>query len=290
MNNDFVNFLDDIGIENSFENEGINSLRMVKYFPCVYCSGTGKFINFEGDEQGDCYSCKGAGEMKMDADAQRERREKNKARAIKSRETLAANQRANRVANQSHNEGKLHRWCAENDHWNEFCASLMEQNLAGRAWSEKQVAALERMREKTEATRAAKRKTIEDNAESIDLASIKAMFDAAVASGYKRPKYRAEDLVLSRAPDTGRNPGALYVKSDSLDAGQGEYFGKILDGKYYGNQQAVEPLKAIAADPSGAAMRWGQKTGRCSCCGKTLTAPESIALGIGPICANRWGF
>lgn len=28
----------------------------------------------------------------------------------------------------------------------------------------------------------------------------------------------------------------------------------------------------------------------CGCCGLTLTNPESIARGIGPTCAGKWGF
>jgi len=29
--------------------------------------------------------------------------------------------------------------------------------------------------------------------------------------------------------------------------------------------------------------------GVCSCCGKTLTTPESIQMGIGPVCFKRYG-
>lgn len=31
-------------------------------------------------------------------------------------------------------------------------------------------------------------------------------------------------------------------------------------------------------------------TGRCSCCGRELTDPTRVAMGIGPICAEKWGF
>jgi hypothetical protein len=35
-----------------------------------------------------------------------------------------------------------------------------------------------------------------------------------------------------------------------------------------------------------------QHAGKCCCCGRTLTTPESVESGIGPICANKrgWGF
>jgi hypothetical protein len=48
-------------------------------------------------------------------------------------------------------------------------------------------------------------------------------------------------------------------------------------------------LIAIAADPRGAAIDYGRETGICACCGRTLTNKESIDLGIGPICLDRWG-
>lgn len=46
-------------------------------------------------------------------------------------------------------------------------------------------------------------------------------------------------------------------------------------------------LTAIAADVKVAAIRYGKALGKCSQCGRTLTNPESIALGIGPVCLSR---
>jgi hypothetical protein len=39
--------------------------------------------------------------------------------------------------------------------------------------------------------------------------------------------------------------------------------------------------------PSGYAV---QHAGKCCCCGRTLTTPESISSGIGPICAAKAGW
>lgn len=49
-------------------------------------------------------------------------------------------------------------------------------------------------------------------------------------------------------------------------------------------------LDAFEADPTGALRAHGLATGSCGCCGIELTNPESIALGIGPICAEKLGF
>ena len=37
-------------------------------------------------------------------------------------------------------------------------------------------------------------------------------------------------------------------------------------------------------------MRWKWVNGICACCGRQLIVKESIERGIGPICAERWGF
>ena len=44
-----------------------------------------------------------------------------------------------------------------------------------------------------------------------------------------------------------------------------------------------EILQTIAADDEALA-RYGRETGTCGVCHRTLTDPESVALGIGPIC------
>lgn len=54
----------------------------------------------------------------------------------------------------------------------------------------------------------------------------------------------------------------------------------------YANDRA-KILREIAADVKAAAIRYGRELGQCSQCGRTLTNPESIALGIGPICLNK---
>lgn len=49
-------------------------------------------------------------------------------------------------------------------------------------------------------------------------------------------------------------------------------------------------LREIVARPYEAAILFGKLIGRCSICNRTLTDPESIALGIGPICLARVGW
>lgn len=49
-------------------------------------------------------------------------------------------------------------------------------------------------------------------------------------------------------------------------------------------------LAKIAADVQGAMLAYGREIGRCGHCNRTLTDPESIARGIGPVCAGKMGW
>jgi hypothetical protein len=70
--------------------------------------------------------------------------------------------------------------------------------------------------------------------------------------------------------------------------------GRIVDGRFlrsHACDDATEArILAAIADPAAAAIAYGQRTGTCSCCGRELTNAESRARGIGPICAEKYGF
>lgn len=168
--------------------------------------------------------------------------------------------------------------------WSPFALSLHNWMSGGRPLSPKQEAAALSMMAKAKGRADAEKAKV-----AVDLSPIATMFEAAKGNGYKRPTYRAEGVIISRAPDTGRNAGALYVKSFET----GSYLGKIADGEFTPTregveEQAPEAVLMIARDPRGAAIRFGRKTGNCSCCGRELTNRESVELGIGPICASKW--
>lgn len=46
-------------------------------------------------------------------------------------------------------------------------------------------------------------------------------------------------------------------------------------------------VQVIEADPRAAVIEHGKRTGICGICGRELSDPVSIELGIGPICAGR---
>lgn len=179
--------------------------------------------------------------------------------------------------------------------WSEFAASLANE-ARSRPWTDRQLVAARSMAAKLAAkaeAKAAEKVAAKAAAPVVDLSAIEAMFATALENGYKKPMYRANGLRIKPG-----KAGALYVMTeDRMEYGhygeQPGYEGKIAEGKFQA-VRACEPttlprLLAIAADPKGEAIRYGQRTGRCSCCGRELTKHTSIEAGIGPICAEKWG-
>ena len=182
----------------------------------------------------------------------------------------------------------LVKFLRENAHWSDFFASLVSQFESKGTLSDKQIRAARSGQSKVLQNQERKRKEREANKVQADLSSIKAMFDAARETGLMRTRYIAEGLELSAAPSNGRNPGAIYV----VRLYDNQYLGKVIDRVFspmhFATGEDKQALARIAADPKEAAVRWGQKTGTCSCCGRELTNKDSIKAGIGPICARKW--
>lgn len=67
------------------------------------------------------------------------------------------------------------------------------------------------------------------------------------------------------------------------------------DGSLTLNKQTLRPtgleeeLRKFAADPAGYAASYGKQSSNCCFCGTTITSNDSLAVGYGPICAERWG-
>jgi hypothetical protein len=97
-----------------------------------------------------------------------------------------------------------------------------------------------------------------------------------------RVQLRLEDVTV-KAVSKGPNIGSVYVYSPS-----GEYWGKITPTGELRTGADVsvfaDCLAEATADPVAAAVRYGRLTGNCACCGRPLTDPKSVELGIGPIC------
>lgn len=174
---------------------------------------------------------------------------------------------------------------------NSFAASLHDQATRKYSLSPRQISAgwdlinreAERVAARTLAATASEKKSGE-----VDISKIEALFATAQSNGLKRPKFYAGDVKISLAGAHSVNTGALYVVRDP-----DVYQGKIMNGMFKASRDCatdtLEALRALAENPSDYARMTGKQTGRCCCCGRELTDPESIANGIGPICADKWG-
>ena len=115
-----------------------------------------------------------------------------------------------------------------------------------------------------------------------DLQPILDLFQRQRERGAKRFALRLQGATLSPSRD-GRN---VWVKRGDA------FLGGIREGGRPDRSipsDVVSILQGAASDPLSAAVAFGRETGECSCCGRELTDPRSIALGIGPICKEKWG-
>jgi len=291
VTNSFIDDLRDIPGLNDLNSTGpVRAKKPAKdkpTFPCESCNGSGKYRGVRVHMQEDkCFACKGKGFYYT-----------SYADRMASRQKSAARKQSKLAAAQ--NEfNKLHPELIQKARalllpWNQFATGLIEQYDAKGDLSEKQVAALQNQIDKAEARNteraaalAAEQKKRTEN--PVDTSALRELFNGAKERGLKKPGLWFGDLKISEAPSHGRNAGSLYVKQ------AGEYVGKI-DGSTFhpawGVKQApiLEALLEIAKSPAEALRVKGKETGRCCCCGRELTDPESVAAGIGPICASTWG-
>lgn len=101
----------------------------------------------------------------------------------------------------------------------------------------------------------------------------------AVPNGDTRLKVKVEH----GKPGT-RWDGWTFVK-DGAEYGQQKRYGMQKPGQAY-RGDIEDKLAAIIEDPQAAMAEYGRLTGTCGKCGRKLEDEESVARGIGPICAN----
>ena len=165
---------------------------------------------------------------------------------------------------------------------------------AGRELSEKQMAVIAKGMARSAEWAAERAQKASAAGLDLDVAAIREVLQS-------RRKVMVALFTFSLAPAHGNNPGAIYVKDN------GAYVGKIAPGaatfrpgrdfdpsRLPALREAMaNPAEAVKADAARRAkmlLEDPAMTIPCGCCGLTLSNPESIARGIGPICAGKWGF
>jgi len=260
---------------------------------CPKCNGSGRFKSYTGRVVGECFKCKGTGFLTFKTSPE------SRAKSAEQREAV-------KLRRQKELAVKLSAWVEEHtDEWRwlvkkaptfDFAKSLFDSLCQRGSLSEKQLVAvrrclaqdLQREKEREEITNRAP----DINAEALD--KIMLAFHNALDQSIKYPKLRLDAYLFSMVR-SGRNAGSIYIKSiEKDDMGERQYYGKITDGRFFRAFKCTdEDEKRIieaASDPEAAAIAFGRREGKCSVCSRTLTKHVSIERGIGPICAERFGW
>jgi len=127
---------------------------------------------------------------------------------------------------------------------------------------------------------------------------IVALFAKAAASKIVFPKIRlvAEGVGpvrFSVAGSRSKNPGSIMI-TDGRPFGENVYYGRITpEGKMIPSRDCNNTVRdlivALANDPVGVARAHGHLHSNCCFCGRDLETRESVAVGYGPICADKFG-
>lgn len=185
-------------------------------------------------------------------------------------------------------------WIDNNCARDNFARSLNEQLCRRGALSQAQVDAVRRSiaRDLERAqTRAIEQQKREEVAPVVDTTQLETAFAKALTH-IRNPKITLGELTFVPAKAHSANAGAIYVKRGCEY--EAPYLGKILRGKFFASSacRAEEQTRVaeLVNDPKKTAEAYGIASGKCCLCNRTLTDKESIARGIGPICAANFGF
>lgn len=254
----------------------------VPAYTCNKCRGTGIVtFGYRNPQTGKCHACNGRGGFTSSPEA------RNKAKAARMKKANNKQEEVNVLVARfkaEHNAvfGSLLDGASRGSN---FCKSLLDQLFAKGELSANQIAAVERgMQKQPTASVALDKPSLGGGHKSLYSALC-----TARRNNLRYPKIRVAELVFSLASAASTNVGCIYVKSGDT------YLGKITaDGRWCRsrdcNDMNDQLVQEVCKDPLAQAIAHGIKTGICSCCGRELTDPKSIAAGIGPICASNFGW
>lgn len=167
----------------------------------------------------------------------------------------------------------VYQWIVANLEDNSFAESLAAGLMKYGSLTDRQVIAVQRIVERPASV-------------GVDATKIEAAMAKAHAAGLKSPTLRSGDIKVRQSR---KDDATIYVTT--VD---GLYLGKVAGGLFNPSMRCpvarVDEVRTMFADPAAAAVKHGRLYGQCACCGKELSDPESVARGIGPVCAEKFGF
>jgi hypothetical protein len=173
---------------------------------------------------------------------------------------------------------------------NEFALSLLIRERKNEYMSDSQVSWVYKLAQDSLDAKMPKPEKITQ-----DVSNILGSLVEANVQGIKRPALRLRSesgaKVNIKYMTKGNNAGGAWVTVN------GDLMGKIDDqGQFDCYEKNAESksnwmswMAEVNADVHHAISQYGKETGSCGCCGRTLSDPISVRLGIGPICLDRYG-
>jgi hypothetical protein len=268
-----------------------NAAKEVVYFEqnCPKCTGSGMY--YGASRYGmQCFTCKGKGKLsfKTSPATRAKAKEFSQRRAVAKVDAQAAKAQAWKDANPAETA-----WMESSAPRFEFAKSMLDALNKYGSLTEKQMATVQRLTVQNverQAQYQVERQAKAETAPTVSVEAIEVAFQTAKGAGIKFPKLRLEGFVFSPAGEKSSNAGAVYIKNKE----DGVYLGKVVGGKLFTSRdcsaEAKDRIVAVATDPKQAAIAYGQKFGSCAVCGRALTDSDSVDRGIGPICAEKYGW
>jgi hypothetical protein len=252
---------------------------------CKKCAGTGKWTSYSGYTQRTCYACKGVGYHEFKTDSATRAKARERAVVVKA---TKMQDRLDAFAQQFEAE---YNWMVESAPTFSFAHNMLEAVKSYGHLTERQLASVRKCvisSADRAIARAQEQAQRVESAPEVNLSALSDAFNSALSKGNKFPRLRLDSFVFTPAPAEGKNAGAIYIKED------GQYLGKVLGNKFLKVRECSEDQEKriieASVNPKESAIKYGRMLGACSVCGKTLKDPESIELGIGPICAGKMGW
>jgi hypothetical protein len=252
---------------------------------CKKCSGTGKWTSYSGYTQRTCYACKGVGfhEFKTDSVTRAKARERSV--------VVKATKEADRLAGFAEQYESEYSWMVESAPTFSFAQNMLDALKKYGSLTERQLASVQKCvisSADRAIARAQEQAQRVETAPEVNLGALAEAFANAKKKGGKYPRLRLDSFVFAPASDTSKNAGAIYIEE------HGQYLGKVVGNKFIKVRECsdAQEQRIIEAsiDPKESAIKYGRMMGACSVCNRTLVDPESIEMGIGPICAGKMGW
>lgn len=265
---------------------------------CTACGGSGRWRG-----RGICFKCKGEGfkAFKTSPESRAKARDRNADKAAK-READKAQWRADHKAELTWiletAQKQRDRVARGQAPW-AFPESLAAAVVEYGTLTDGQLAAVQKFMAR-DAERAAERQAQAKDLPTVDASALEAAFDRARTRA-QRPGATHIDIkpLALRSSDNvdltfwPATPGSKWAGMIFVKAGERK-IGFVKEGKFFrrndcSDQEAGAVLDCVG-EPARAAIAWGKAWRCCSVCARRLDNDESIARGIGPICAERFGF